>query len=70
MEKCEKKIDLLIGPEGGFTDSEVEDAYEKGFIGVSLGYRTLRSETAAIAAIAIIQSQWGDMKADFAHKKR
>jgi len=66
----EKKIDLLIGPEGGFTDSEVEDAYEKGFIGVSLGYRTLRSETAAIAAIAIIQSQWGDMKADFAHKKR
>lgn len=66
----EKQIDLLIGPEGGFTNSEIEYAYEKGFIGVSLGSRILRSETAAIAAIAIIQSQWGDMRADFTHKKR
>ncbi len=70
IEPNEKQIDLLIGPEGGFTDSEVKYAYEKGFIGVSLGSRILRSETAAITAIAILQSQWGDMKADFAHKKR
>ena len=66
----EKHIDLLIGPEGGLTDSETKFAYKKGFIGVSLGSRTLRSETAAISAIAIIQSQWGDMKADFTQKKR
>lgn len=55
------KVCLLIGPEGGFSDSEFEDARVSGFIEVSLGPRVLRTETAAIAAIAVAESVWGDL---------
>lgn len=55
------KICLLIGPEGGFSDGEYSDAASAGFQSVSLGPRTLRTETAAIAALAILQSKWGDL---------
>jgi len=55
------KVCLLIGPEGGFSDSEYDDAELAGFSAVSLGPRILRTETAAIAAISILQSQWGDL---------
>jgi len=55
------KVCLLIGPEGGFSDSEYEDAEVAGFNAVSLGPRILRTETAAIAAIAVMQSRWGDL---------
>ncbi len=52
-----KKIGVLIGPEGGFTDEEVESAINCGFQPVSLGPRRLRSETAAIAVVSrILQS--------------
>jgi len=54
------KVCVLIGPEGGFSDTEFEDAEIAGFRPVSLGPRVLRTETAAIAAIAVLQSQWGD----------
>jgi len=56
------KVCLLIGPEGGFSQSEYEDAEAAGFRAVSLGPRVLRTETAAIAALAIAQSSWGDLR--------
>jgi len=54
------KVCLLIGPEGGFSDTEYEDAKIAGFAAVSLGPRILRTETAALTAIAVVQSLWGD----------
>jgi 16S rRNA (uracil1498-N3)-methyltransferase len=48
------QIDLMIGPEGGFTEAEIANAQQAGFIPVSLGERILRSETAAIAAMAVL----------------
>jgi 16S rRNA (uracil1498-N3)-methyltransferase len=51
---------VLIGPEGGFTDEEVESARSHGFLISSLGKRVLRMETAAMAAAAIILNSWGD----------
>ena len=54
------KITLLAGPEGGFNDNEQLMATSAGFIGVRLGPRILRTETAALAALAGIQTLWGD----------
>lgn len=56
------KVCILIGPEGGFSDIEATDADVAGFRTVSLGPRVLRTETAAIAALAILQSIWGDLR--------
>ena len=55
------KACILIGPEGGFSDSEYEDAELAGFRAVSLGPRILRTETAAAAALAVMQANWGDL---------
>jgi 16S rRNA (uracil1498-N3)-methyltransferase len=55
------KLCLLIGPEGGFSEREYDDAEAAGFEAVSIGPRVLRTETAAVAAIAIAQSLWGDV---------
>lgn len=55
------KVCLLIGPEGGFSEAEYDDARVSGFTAVSLGPRVLRTETAAIAAIAVAESLWGDL---------
>ncbi len=52
---------VLVGPEGGFTEEEATLALTKGFRPVSLGPRTLRSETAAVAALSVIQYELGDM---------
>jgi 16S rRNA (uracil1498-N3)-methyltransferase len=54
------KVTLLTGPEGGFTAQEREIAKAAGFIPVRLGSRILRTETAAIAALAAVQMLWGD----------
>lgn len=51
---------LLAGPEGGFTETEVELACARGFAATRLGPRTLRTETAALAALAAINTLWGD----------
>lgn len=56
------KVCLLIGPEGGFSHDEYEDALAVGIKAVSLGPRILRTETAAAAAIAVVQSMWGDLR--------
>ncbi len=53
-------ITLLIGPEGGLSDSEIELARQYDFKGVQLGPRILRTETAALAAITALQVLWGD----------
>lgn len=58
------KICILIGPEGGFSEAEYGDAEIAGFMAVSLGPRVLRTETAAIAALAVVQSLWGDLRLD------
>lgn len=55
------KIRLLIGPEGGLSQDEINDAAESGFIGVSLGPRILRTETAALVALSILGSHFGDL---------
>lgn len=52
---------LVIGPEGGFHPQEVSEAMRHGFRAVRLGRRILRTETAALAALAIVQFLWGDM---------
>ncbi|UCF87041.1 MAG: 16S rRNA (uracil(1498)-N(3))-methyltransferase [Nitrospiraceae bacterium] len=54
-------ITLLVGPEGGFSKNEVTAAIEKGFKSVSLGPRILRTETAPITALSIIQYELGDV---------
>lgn len=52
---------LVIGPEGGFTREEAAQAREAGFFSVSLGRRVLRVDTAAVAAVAILQYERGSL---------
>lgn len=54
-------IALLIGPEGGFTDEEVQTCVQAGVMPVSLGPRILRAETASSAALTLIQHRFGDL---------
>ncbi|OAJ70777.1 16S rRNA (uracil(1498)-N(3))-methyltransferase [Methylobacillus sp. MM3] len=51
---------LLIGCEGGFSPSEQTAALHAGFMGIRLGQRILRTETAGLAALAALQTLWGD----------
>jgi 16S rRNA (uracil1498-N3)-methyltransferase len=55
------EVTLVCGPEGGFTEDEIGYAKENGFDSLRLGGRILRCETAAIAAISILQHVWGDL---------
>ncbi|CAA0106302.1 Ribosomal RNA small subunit methyltransferase E [Zhongshania aliphaticivorans] len=52
---------LLVGPEGGLSETEINSSIQQGFQPLQLGPRVLRTETAPIAAISIIQHRWGDM---------
>ncbi|MEO1889311.1 MAG: 16S rRNA (uracil(1498)-N(3))-methyltransferase [Cycloclasticus sp.] len=54
-------VAVLIGPEGGFSEQEVDDAQRAGFVALGFGPRVVRNETAAIASIAAMQVLWGDM---------
>jgi len=54
-------IALLIGPEGGLSDAEVTAAQDAGFRPVAFGPRVMRTETAPVAACAILQYLWGDL---------
>ncbi|WP_166238375.1 16S rRNA (uracil(1498)-N(3))-methyltransferase [Paenibacillus turpanensis] len=54
-------IAVLIGPEGGFTDAEVEEAAAAGCRPITLGKRILRTETAALAALSCIHYETGEM---------
>jgi len=53
-------IVVLAGPEGGFSPQEERAAEQAGFLPARLGPRVLRTETAAVAALAVIQTLWGD----------
>ena len=55
------EIQALIGPEGGFSSAEVAGALAAGFHIVSLGPRVLRTETAAIAVVSLLQYEMGDL---------
>lgn len=55
------RITLLVGPEGGISDEEIDLARQAGFVTVQFGPRILRTETASTAALAAIQALWGDM---------
>jgi len=57
---CEKVV-LMVGPEGGFESVEVRRAQEKGFIPITLGRRIMRTETAAIVLVGIVQYELGDL---------
>lgn len=52
---------LVIGPEDGFTHEEASEMTQRGFRSVSLGRRILRTETAALAALSVVQFLWGDL---------
>ena len=54
-------IALLIGPEGGLSDGEIAAARRAGCIGIGLGPRVLRTETAGVATLAALQVLWGDL---------
>ena len=60
-EKPPTSICVLVGPEGGFSEKEILTARVAGFIPVGLGPRILRTETAAITVIAVMQYIWGDL---------
>jgi len=57
----QKSILLLSGPEGGFSDAELQAACANVYRPVQLGPRVLRTETAAVAALAALQTLWGDL---------
>ena len=57
---AQRPVYLLIGPEGGWTAAEEQAAVEAGFEAITLGKRVLRTETASLAAIAAMQTLWGD----------
>ena len=54
-------IRLIIGPEGGLSDSEINQTVEQGFNEISLGPRILRTETAGLTVISALQLQFGDL---------
>jgi 16S rRNA (uracil1498-N3)-methyltransferase len=57
----ERKVIVLIGPEGGLAESEQRAAVGAGFVAVRMGPRVLRTETAAVAALTLLQHQFGDL---------
>ena len=56
------RVELLIGPEGGLDDHELDAATRAGFSPVRLGPRVLRTETAGIVALTVLQALWGDLQ--------
>lgn len=62
LERPLGRIVLLVGPEGGISREETTLATQSGFFSVRLGPRTLRTETAAMAALAGMQALWGDYR--------
>ncbi|MNI53319.1 Ribosomal RNA small subunit methyltransferase E [compost metagenome] len=54
------RLAFLIGPEGGLSDAEVEQAKGAGFQAARLGPRVLRTETAPVVALSVAQQLWGD----------
>ena len=59
--KEKKRIFFIVGPEGGFSEEEIEEAKRAGFFTVTLGKRVLRAETASLCLLSILQYDWGDI---------
>ncbi|MGA8862840.1 MAG: 16S rRNA (uracil(1498)-N(3))-methyltransferase [Gallionella sp.] len=55
-----QKAVLLVGAEGGFSQAESDAAKHCGFVSICLGARVMRTETAAVAGLAALQTLWGD----------
>jgi 16S rRNA (uracil1498-N3)-methyltransferase len=55
------QIELLIGPEGGLNDQEISESIDAGFASVLLGPRVLRTETAGVVALSVLQATMGDI---------
>ena len=55
-------VTILSGPEGGLAEAEYEAALRSAYVGIRLGPRVLRTDTAALAALAACQSLWGDLR--------
>jgi 16S rRNA (uracil1498-N3)-methyltransferase len=55
------QVSLLVGPEGGLSEVELKSAQRAGYRGIQLGPRVLRTETAGVAALAVLQARWGDL---------
>lgn len=62
LEQPPDSIELLIGPEGGLDDDELHLAEKSGFMPVRLGPRVLRTETASVVALSVLQALWGDLQ--------
>ena len=65
LEDADKKpatIAILIGPEGGLSEQEVQAAVSDGFAALNLGPRILRTETAAVTALSVLQFHFGDLR--------
>jgi len=60
--KPQGKVVLLIGAEGGFSQAESDSAMHCGFTSIRMGSRVLRTETAAVAGLAALQTLWGDFQ--------
>lgn len=60
LKKPNKQLSLLVGPEGGLSEKERSKAAMVNFQGIRLGPRVMRTETAPLAALAAIQTIWGD----------
>jgi 16S rRNA (uracil1498-N3)-methyltransferase len=59
--KMTNQITVLLGPEGGLSEAEIKTAQNAGFVASSLGPRVLRTETAAVTALSILQYHYGDI---------
>lgn len=62
LDKPPHNIELLIGPEGGLDADELQLAERSGFMPVRLGPRVLRTETASVVALSVLQALWGDLQ--------
>lgn len=56
-----QSVSLIIGPEGGLSETEIESALHRGCSPLALGPRVMRTETAPLAALSIMQYLWGDL---------
>ena len=61
LKRRDEPVMLLVGPEGGLSDMEQKLADISGFTALGLGPRILRTETAGMVALAMVQSKWGDL---------
>jgi len=61
IQPAPQQLRLTIGPEGGFSEEEIKQAYSRNFTAIALGPRILRTETAVVAGLSALQTLWGDL---------